>query len=304
MDLFLLLWMHKENDVHFRKQRRRNWACRIFLLVTHLFLSIPWCFQVFGWVVFLAMQMPNICQVTWICFFKESCLQIHSHSSSCPAYCCCVGLQTALYYPWLTSYWSNCTNSASVLCSACGSSSTLLCSVLCAGAVVPSLGWSALHTNTLLFAINSAAELLNMIWDPGISVPDKSMGLLLQLSVGLGACALLDACFLVGNSKFLNVAACQLSFSGSVSLYFWSCYYHLKHHFSISETGRLVETSDHLREQEWIFTSSRAPEGLGRENKGNGNRLDPLMGNMPCPLCGGLYQHPWSHRQSLLHVIF
>lgn len=52
--------------------------------------------------------------------------------------CCCVGLQTALYYPWLTSRWANCANAASVLCSACGSSSTLLCSVLTARAAVPS----------------------------------------------------------------------------------------------------------------------------------------------------------------------
>lgn len=85
-----------------------------------------------------------------------------------------------------------------------------------ARAVVPSLGWSALHTNTLLFATNSAAELLNMSAE--IPVPYKSMGVLLMLSMGSGACALLDACYLSGNSRFVNVAVCQLSFSGSISL--------------------------------------------------------------------------------------
>lgn len=130
--------------------------------------------------------------------------------------CCCVGLQTALYYPWLTSWWANCTNAASVLCSACGSGSTLLCSVLAARAVVPSLGWSVLHTNTLLFATNSAAELLNM--SAAIPVPFESMGVLLSISMGSGACALLDACSLSGNSRFVNVAVCQLLFSGSISL--------------------------------------------------------------------------------------
>lgn len=130
--------------------------------------------------------------------------------------CCCVGLQTALYYPWITSWWANCTNAANVLCSASGSSSTLLCSVLTARAVVPSLGWSALHTNTLLFPTNSAAELLNMSAE--ISTPYKSMGVLLPLSMGSGACALLDACSLSGKSRFVKVAVCQLSFSGSTSL--------------------------------------------------------------------------------------
>ena len=51
----------------------------------HLFSLIPWCFQVFGWVVSLAIWMPNIYQAGWLCFFKESCLQSHSRSSSCLA---------------------------------------------------------------------------------------------------------------------------------------------------------------------------------------------------------------------------
>lgn len=73
------------NDGHFLKQQGGNYACRIILLIVHLFLPTPWCFQVFGWVACLAIQMPNTCQATWLHFFKESCLQSHGHSSSCPA---------------------------------------------------------------------------------------------------------------------------------------------------------------------------------------------------------------------------
>lgn len=84
----------------------------------------------------------------------------------------------------------------------------------------PSLGWSALHTNTLLYATNSAAELLNMSAE--IPVPYKSIGVLLLFSMGSGACALLDAHALSGNTRFENVAAiCKfglLSFSGSICL--------------------------------------------------------------------------------------
>lgn len=89
-----------------------------------------------------------------------------------------------------------------------------------ARAVVPSLGWSALHTNTLLYVTNSAAELLNMSAE--IPVPYKSIGVLLLFSMGSGACALLDARALSDNSKFENVAVickfCLLSFSKSICL--------------------------------------------------------------------------------------
>lgn len=167
--------------------------------------------------------------------------------------------------------------------------------MLTARTVVASLGWSELHTNTLLFDTNSAAELLNTSAE--ILVAYKSMGVLLSLSMGSGACALLGDCSKSSNSKFESVAVCQLSFSGNISLCL-TVTYHLKHHFSVSETCELVpETSEHLREQEWIFTSIRTPKGLGRGNmvEGNRNRLDLLMSNALCPLPGGLQQNPWSH---------
>lgn len=129
---------HKENDGHVQKQWRGNWACRIFLLVMHLFSAVSWCFQVFGWVVCLAIQMPNICRPTWLCFFKESCLQ--SHCAAPHILLLLVGLQTALYYLWLLSWWANCTNRDSILCSTCGFSSTLLCSVLTAKGCCP-ISW-------------------------------------------------------------------------------------------------------------------------------------------------------------------
>lgn len=140
----------------------------------------------------------------------------------------------------------------------------------------------------MLFDTNSAAELLNTSAE--ILVAYKSMGVLLSLSMGSGACALLGDCSKSSNSKFESVAVCQLSFSGNISLCL-TVTYHLKHNFSVSETCELVpETSEHLREQEWIFTSIRTPKGLGRGNmvEGNRNRLDLLMSNALCPLPGGL----------------
>lgn len=57
-------------------------------------------------------------------------------------------------------------------------------------AVGPSLGWSGSQTNTLPFATNSAAELLNVSAE--ILVCYKSIEVLLLTSVESGVCALLD----------------------------------------------------------------------------------------------------------------
>lgn len=57
-------------------------------------------------------------------------------------------------------------------------------------AVGPSLGWSGSQTNTLTFATNSAAELLNVSAE--ILVCYKSIEVLLLTSVESGVCALLD----------------------------------------------------------------------------------------------------------------
>lgn len=113
--------------------------------------------------------------------------------------------------------WANCTNAPSVLCSSCGSISTVLCSVLAARAVVPSHGWPALHTNTLLFATSSAAELLNM--SAGLQFPASQWEFCYHLQWG-DTCALLDACSLSLNRRFVNVAVCQLLYSRSIRLWF------------------------------------------------------------------------------------
>lgn len=135
-----------------------SWAFRISLLVVHLFSPVPWWFQVFGCTVCLAMWKPNASS-NLIAFLKRK--QGHGCISLCPAVTC-MGLQAALYYLWLMSWQANCTNAASVLYSARGLLSTRLCSVLADRAAGPSLGWPASQTNTLLFATDSAAELLNV----------------------------------------------------------------------------------------------------------------------------------------------
>lgn len=136
-----------------------SWAFRISLLVVHLFSPVPWWFQVFGCTVCLAMWKPNARQATWLHFLKESRAMA---ASPCALLLHCMGLQAALYYLWLMSWQANCTNAASVLYSARGLLSTRLCSVLADRAAGPSPGWPASQTNTLLFATNSAAELLNV----------------------------------------------------------------------------------------------------------------------------------------------
>lgn len=131
----------RENDGQFWKKWKGNWACRIFLFVTHLFLPIPWCSQVFGWVICLAIQMPNTCQVTWLFFFKESCLQSHSHSSSCPA---AAAWDYRQFFITRDSHHDGLiVQTQPVYCAVHvdpAQRSFVLCSLFCARAVVPSLG--------------------------------------------------------------------------------------------------------------------------------------------------------------------
>lgn len=86
----------------------------------------------------LAIQIPNTCQVTQLFSFKESCLQ--SPSSSYALLLLLRGITDSPLLAMTHVRWANCTNAASVLCSACGSSSTLLCSLLTAGLLSHLLG--------------------------------------------------------------------------------------------------------------------------------------------------------------------